>query len=499
VKVTIRISTRRLEPDSHELFRPGSEPRGRWGSFLGSVAAHGLSLVLLSRIGGLLPGNDWTELPAYTVQPISVLVPERAEDLKKASLQLAAGTGARRHETLFLPPGWELPRTGSRPDIPELLLQPDVNAVTWFPEMNAHVIAWARRRAPEARSEKAPVRPGRENPTRLPTKINAPPKPDVPNREATAADLNMASGPNPEKAALPMPASTTTPMRVPMASAGASDPETASDGLRGEAANLMLLSPRISVQTQLLMVPPGSNSPGQPGASDTEPEQSKQNGGAEGVALADTQPAGRPDAIARGSVETVFSGNNTEVHAMVMQGAGAREGGALSPEAAARQQRQLAGAGAVPLRRAYDVVVVQSEVESLEPATRVMTGKPIYTVYLDVGVRKAWLFYYCVPKQAARIEVETPVVSLGKLESLAAPYPDAAAVPSHLLPHISRYGLIHGFLTAGGKFRDLRFVDEGSHESSAILDAIGKWVFHPALRDGAPVEVEVLLAIPPSA
>jgi len=128
-----------------------------------------------------------------------------------------------------------------------------------------------------------------------------------------------------------------------------------------------------------------------------------------------------------------------------------------------------------------------------------LSGRPIYTVYLQVGANKEWVLQFCVPDMAGPVQTGG-LVSLGKPAPIGAPYPMVTVRPPEDWQHGSDYLLVHGFLDESGRFRDLRILPGESAApptTSALLDYLGYWEFRPAVRDGRPVRIEVILAVPP--
>jgi hypothetical protein len=151
-----------------------------------------------------------------------------------------------------------------------------------------------------------------------------------------------------------------------------------------------------------------------------------------------------------------------------------------------------------PVTAVFDVVV---EGGSLAPGDRqsqgILSGRPIYTVYLPVAAGKHWLMQYCVPNQAVSTRVSGGVVSLGAPAPLRAPYPRTTVVPpAELLPAANAL-LIHGYISAAGEFEELRAVNaEQTPAVLPLLSYLKEWIFRPAVQGGAPVRVEVLLVVP---
>jgi hypothetical protein len=61
----------------------------------------------------------------------------------------------------------------------------------------------------------------------------------------------------------------------------------------------------------------------------------------------------------------------------------------------------------------------------------------------------------------------------------------------------ARYGFIHGFVNASGRFEQLTEASDPVIENlDSVLESLRLWEFRPATKDGVPAVVEVLLCIP---
>jgi hypothetical protein len=152
-----------------------------------------------------------------------------------------------------------------------------------------------------------------------------------------------------------------------------------------------------------------------------------------------------------------------------------------------------------PANGNFDTVVVQSSPLDLFPEGRsLLTGRPVYTVYIVVGAAKDWSLYFCVPGQKLPDSSATPgIVELTPPAPIRAPYPTRIVRPGVSLPRYQKYVLLHAIVSENGRFRELRVVNPGMAETDrAILSAVSGWEFRPADRDGVPIAVEILLAIP---
>jgi len=148
----------------------------------------------------------------------------------------------------------------------------------------------------------------------------------------------------------------------------------------------------------------------------------------------------------------------------------------------------------------FDVVVMQSSADQAFPdSAGALSGKPVYTVYLQVGAPKAWILQYCVPKQVApEPQVSGNVVNIGNPSPLKAPYPLLTVLPPVTMLARTGYIIVHASLDTQGKLIDVEVLRAPNiRMKDLILPELAKWQFRPAVRDGAPVAVEILLAIPP--
>jgi hypothetical protein len=69
-----------------------------------------------------------------------------------------------------------------------------------------------------------------------------------------------------------------------------------------------------------------------------------------------------------------------------------------------------------------------------------------------------------------------------------------------LRPNLGSYKdevLVHGFVNAAGQFEQLSVAYPPDFtQSSMLLRALNKWEFRPAMSEGKPARVEVLLIVP---
>jgi hypothetical protein len=145
----------------------------------------------------------------------------------------------------------------------------------------------------------------------------------------------------------------------------------------------------------------------------------------------------------------------------------------------------------------FDVVVVESAFpEALSDLAKRLSGRPVYTAYLDVGAGREWTLHYCAVENRAEAAQNSMVVTLEDPPPLHAPYIQRAELPPAEEWRSSRYQVFHGYITDRGKLERVTAVRTGGRAEN-LLKSFGRWEFRPATRSKAPVEIEVLLVIPP--
>lgn len=146
----------------------------------------------------------------------------------------------------------------------------------------------------------------------------------------------------------------------------------------------------------------------------------------------------------------------------------------------------------------FDAVVVQSSPVDQYPESRgLLSGRPIYSVYIPMGAARDWTLFFCVPGEKPE-SASGPVVRLGPLGApVKAPYPTKLIKPLITLPSYEKYVLVRGTVNQQGKFESLRLVRPIKPETDqALLAALSAWEFRAATRDGVAIVVEFLLSIP---
>jgi hypothetical protein len=152
-----------------------------------------------------------------------------------------------------------------------------------------------------------------------------------------------------------------------------------------------------------------------------------------------------------------------------------------------------------PVNATFDVVVQTASDQGLSESVGALSGQPVYTVYMNVGAPKAWLLQYCIPRDASgAVKIVAGAVNIGNPAPLKAPFPLVTVLPPVTMVPRTSYIIVHALLDASGQIKEPTVLRAPNASFKApILAELLKWQFRPAVRNGGPVTVEVLLAIPP--
>jgi hypothetical protein len=118
-------------------------------------------------------------------------------------------------------------------------------------------------------------------------------------------------------------------------------------------------------------------------------------------------------------------------------------------------------------------------------------GRIAYTAYLHVGLAKSWILQFSLPRDA-------DASAAGTVARLDAPWPYDIVRPNLEPGSIDADALmIHGFIDPSGRFQGLSVAFPPAFpQAQFVLDALQKWQFRPAMQDGQPIRVEMLLIVP---
>jgi hypothetical protein len=290
-------------------------------------------------------------------------------------------------------------------------------------------------------------------------RVNLPTKPTLepPNAEITVADLRVAAALLNELPQLPRPASTTSPVRSAGPQQANETPQTLSEfpSQTTVAVNVISLPENPVSSTTVVVVPPANQiapSGGASGQQETPP--------------ASTGPA--PESEPRASASGLHDTSDDDT---------------------------LPGTTRITLPKdgKFSAVVLASAASSpYSESEGALSAKVIRTVYLQMGLRKSWILQYCLPNGA---EQNNNVK--GSTTSLEAPWPFLMIRPNELNNSDADYVVVHGIVTAEGRFDQLALVfPEDLAQKNLLMSSLKRWEFRPASQAEQNLAVEVLLIIP---
>ncbi|MEZ5365970.1 MAG: energy transducer TonB [Bryobacterales bacterium] len=160
------------------------------------------------------------------------------------------------------------------------------------------------------------------------------------------------------------------------------------------------------------------------------------------------------------------------------------------------------GRSPVP-RKLHGIILISNDASTIPEAADVLTGNPIYTVYLQVpGFEKKWVLQVCVPAGETSETVEPGVIRVLSRKTLDPPYAEHKAPlalsldgmdPRYLPPRI----VVYATVSPEGELGNMRIVSGLNEQTdNQIMANLQEWEFNPAFRDGEPVAVEALFGIP---
>lgn len=159
-----------------------------------------------------------------------------------------------------------------------------------------------------------------------------------------------------------------------------------------------------------------------------------------------------------------------------------------------------------PLPRSqYGIILVSNTRSDIPEANAVLTGTPIYTVYIDVPeAPRKWVLQYCVPRSPQPKEPKGrggDVIHIRSAERVDPPHalrtePLRLESPEKNTSAPRRV-IVYAVVTEEGElenFRVIRGADPKTDEM--VLANLRSWEFHPAFQRGEPVSVEAVFGIP---
>jgi hypothetical protein len=332
----------------------------------------------------------------------------------------------------------------------QTLLQPEFRTHPAMPEEMPvpTIMIWT----PELAAEQKIVPPKPDKPTTVPVTASV----EEPNEEIEMANMGVTAAEIAPKAPAP-PAGTSSPVVVKGPELAQMPPATASSSDEQPTPTAMLSVSDLRMDQGTLALPPAN-----------ETRKSDKPG--------DAPP---PAAAAQSSrVLTAGDGNGG--------GGGGGAPGAVASAADDTEHIQL------PKDGKFSVVVVGASTTDQYPeALQIWSDRVAYTVYLHVGLQKAWILQYSEVKSAT-------LAAGGAVSRLEAPWPYDIFRPNLVTRDLNADALmVHGILNEAGKLVSLAVAFPSDYaRGSFVLAALRRWQFRPARSQGKATSVEVLLIIP---
>jgi hypothetical protein len=325
------------------------------------------------------------------------------------------------------------------------------------------------------------VPPVQQRPGAIPAK----PSLEQPNQELTIAEIPLSSTPFVTHAPLPVPGST-SPVKVNGPTPATQLPQTASrDAAQASAARVISMSQQklqqgtaaLPVVNEIAEAAEGSPTPGDPAYSvynGNDDSDSRVNGTGSGRGAGDSGENADGVVISDGSGGDSGSGEGFTV----ATGEGYAEGGGGDPPAHI----------VLPKGGHYGMVVVgASPQESYLQTAHLWAGRLVYSVYLQTETNRNWILQFSLPTSAG----DDPDPSRPE-----PPWPYDMTRPNLGYKDVV---LVHGFVSSEGRFEQLSVAYPPQFSKTGLLlSALKKWEFRPAMNQGQPTAVEVLLIIPAS-
>ena len=383
---------------------------------------------------------------------------------------------------------------------PDLKLKPN----TVVPE----VILWQMPVPVQPKTELVAAAHKEEQPVHEPETPAVTPQLTVRNREQELAEFRHAAAPPVPVPTLPLPVANTTPIRLLDGIPGTRLPNSTGPVVRSPEEVHVISIPDIPVpQGRVVVLPQGNQ-----GAPPPAPYGSDTGSGGRGASGGVGQPGAGGNGVSRSgqasnqSGGAAGAGHGGETGKSSSLDARAGNPGANSDRGPNGRNDAAAGAGGGiapppphttrivrPKDGKYNVVVMgSSNLDAYPEAVGILSSKLVYTVYIRAGGRKEWILEFCLLKA-----VEKAVKLRGSTVPVEAPYPFVIYKPDLTLLNDADYLVVHGFISAAGRFEHLSALgDIDAASLSTLIGALENWEFRPASRDGEPSAVEIALIIP---
>ena len=355
---------------------------------------------------------------------------------------------------------------------------------------------------------RAPLAPTASAPRLKHREVNDVEAPEVAKLEKNLGPLNIASA----SAAVPQPQMPIAPMSAPIATQKTatqeiSAPEVSAANSPGDASlhRLIALSanpgppaPEINVPdgnlSARLSISPEGKQPGIPGGA----ERGDANGGgvasngsgANGSAPAGNGGGGNTKSLPNGV--SISGGANTHSAGGGASPAGSRAGGLIL-------NRPSIGVHAEPPTASHRTTPqVPRNIDRNLPPEKILSDKQVYTLYINMpnmtSISGSWVLNFAQldddgsPPYRRRTDLSGPV-----LKSKVDPKYPQSFVEAHVDGEVVLYAIIR----KDGSVDSIQLVRSLDPQLDAnSMDALARWQFTPATREGLPVELEAVVHIP---
>jgi hypothetical protein len=156
-------------------------------------------------------------------------------------------------------------------------------------------------------------------------------------------------------------------------------------------------------------------------------------------------------------------------------------------------------------RKLHGIILVSNSLSTLPEAVGVLSGNPVYTVYVEVpDSPRKWILQFCAPRSQGSMEFTGEIVQVLSRKSMDPPYAvHREPIKLDIIPTIERLSQLpprvvaYATVDAEGNLHNVRIIRGADPDTdNLVLASLRSWEFVPAFRDGQPVEVEALFGIP---
>ena len=458
---------------SRDLFLLAAPPPQKQGpaSFFGSLCIHALATAVFWFGLGYNPPVTRVVTEHMSVRQLELHTTDSQNSAHIPYPHPQHNTAARPAQAQSAPPA-SLPSTQAKKG-PQTLIQADlINPITMPPRIPVpRVVIWS----PVKTTAKNIVPP-------LPQKITASdvtPNLTQPNQELNLADVNLAASSLPS-VKLQLTPSSTSPIVVHDPDQVQQPPATAAQQAAQPTPAAIISLSDLRMKDGTITLPPVNESAAASaqGASTLAP----------GKNLSAQAANGPPDS------KSTLSGAGHDPQTAAYASTPSTATGPSASSTTDASGSPLTTRITLPRDGHFGAIIVGNDLSQQFPeAASAFGGRMAYTTYIHVGLARSWILQYSLPASAE-------AAAGGAISHLDAPWPynivrpnlDPGAFDADAL-------MIRGFVNQSGRFENLNIVFPAAFSSAQfVLTALQQWQFRPAMQNGQPAKVEILLIIPES-